>query len=107
MGGYALFVGDTADADVYDASLTKTTVSILSAARQPDAVTAGGYAFFAGGDESSTVDVCDASLTRTTLTALSEARNSMAAAAVGDYVLFAGGRNAASLYHDTVDVYTI
>ena len=53
------------------------------------------------------MDVCDASLTRTTLTALSEARNSMAAAAVGDYVLFAGGRNAASLYHDTVDVYTI
>ena len=42
-----------------------------------------------------------------TLTALSEARDSMAAAAVGDYVLFAGGRNAASLYHDTVDVYTI
>ena len=107
MGGYALFAGDTADADVYDASLTKTTVGILSAARQPDAVTAGGYAFFAGGDESSTVDVCDASLTRTTLAALSEARNSMAAAAVGDYVLFAGGRNAASLYHDTVDVYTI
>ena len=32
--------------DVYDASLTKTTVSILSAARQPNAVTAGGYAFF-------------------------------------------------------------
>ena len=77
MGGYALFAGDTADADVYDASLTKTTVSILSAARQPNAVTAGGYAFFAGGDESSTVDVCDASLTRTTLTALSEARDSM------------------------------
>lgn len=70
-------------------------------------MTAGGYAFFAGGDESGTVDVCDASLTRTTLTALSEARNSMAAAAVGDYVLFAGGRNTESLYHDTVDVYTI
>ena len=31
----------------------------------------------------------------------------MAAAAVGDYVLFAGGRNTESLYHDTVDVYTI
>ena len=28
-------------------------------------------------------------------------------AAVGDYVLFAGGRNTESLYHDTVDVYTI
>lgn len=70
-------------------------------------MTAGGYAFFAGGDESGTVDVCDASLTRTTLTALSEARNSMAAAAVGDYVLFAGGRNTESLYYDTVDVYTI
>jgi len=95
--------------DVYDASLTRTTATPLSVARLgASAVSFGNYAMFGGGGnddgKSAIVDVYDKSLTRTTTTPLSAAR-STAAAAVGNYALFAGG------YIDgpcaIVDVYTL
>ena len=106
VGNYALFGGGysyagiatyLASVDAYDASLTRTTQTPLSVARQClSATTVGNYALFVGGVNSSTamvssVDAYDTSLTRSTPTALSEARQTLAAAAVGNYALFGGG----------------
>lgn len=93
--GVGNFVGNTS-CDVYNASLTKTTVTLLSVARiNMSAGTVGDYALFAGGGNNSpysdVVDACDTSLTRTTVTALDYPRRELSSATVGDYLLFAGG----------------
>lgn len=93
--GVGSFVGNTS-CDVYNASLTKTTVTLLSVARvYMSAGTVGDYALFAGGGSNSpysdVVDACDTSLTRTTVTALDYPRRNLSSATVGDYLLFAGG----------------
>lgn len=118
VGGYALFAGgeeeiigagglatsrrsDTVDA--YNGSLTRSTPTALSQARERLAgASVGNYAVFAGGGEGAndfnTVDAYNASLTRTTPTELSVARSYLAGASVGNFALFAGGG-------DTVDAY--
>lgn len=100
--------------DAYNASLTRTTATPLSVARQGlTAITLGNHALFVGGRSGDTsfgtVDVYDASLTRTTATELSEYRYDSAAAVVGSYALFAGGRRKqGSVFvfaRDAVDAY--
>ena len=94
--------------DAYNASLTRTTPTALSTARDSLAgASAGDYALFGGGyannSISDVVDAYNASLTRTTPTALSAARQNLAGASVGDYTLFAGGY--ASDNSSAVDAY--
>ena len=47
----------------------------------------------------------DGELVRSPSTALSRARQNLAGASVGNYVLFAGGDDGSSSYHNTVDAY--
>ena len=127
VGNYAIFAGGDAYAstgsyytnkvDAYDTSLTKTSASELSSACvRIGATSLGGYALFAGGvyyDDYdyfdglfyATVDAYDESLTKTVQNNLSVARYGAMATTVGDYALFAGGYNGASV--DAVDVFTI
>ena len=111
QSGYALFGGgynnsdSSAVVDAYDQTLTRVTPpDPLSQKRLDPAATAiatagGGYALFAGGRSSGsfagylTVDAYDTSLTRTMPAGLSQARSFLAAATVGNYALFGGGRN--------------
>ena len=132
-GGYALFAGGYsvyenkypayyAVADAYDGSLTRTTPTALSAARENLAgATVGGYALFAGGYEyhssswgtslsySTAVDAYDGSLVHSTPAALSLGRRELAGATVSGYALFAGGRyedaSEADAYSAVVDAY--
>ncbi len=71
----------------------------------------GNLAFFAGGsyadeNNSDVVDIYNAETDTWTTTTLSVARGSLAATAVGDMVIFAGG-GAAGGYSDVVDIFTI
>ena len=108
IGDYALFAGGetsegfSAVVDAYDKSLTRTTQTALSTARSElAATTIGDYALFAGGQKaedqngfvtSSTVDVYNKSLTLTSMIQLSVLRSELAAATIGGYALFAGGK---------------
>ena len=117
VGGYAVFAGgrnaaeysgrtDYATVDAYNASLTRTTPTGLSVARSGmGATSVGGYALFGGGvvetldlmgnnsiKNFATVDVYTEYLTKSTGQSLPSARYYLAAAAIGDYALFAGGR---------------
>lgn len=131
VGNYAIIAGKNpyssdevgAVSEVYDASLTHSVTSALSVDKEMFASgTVGNYALFGGGYGGgpysgqksilSTVDAFDDSLTRTTPTALSVARCSLAAATIGNFLLFAGGEDSSGGYAssgklDTVDVYTI
>lgn len=128
VGDYALFGGGRSHTsqespgrmgtfyttvDAYNASLTRTTPTVLSQGRSDlAATTVGDFAIFGGGlngqTSYATVDAYDASLTRTTPTALSQARDFLAATTVGDFALFAGGglQGGANSAYTTVDVYT-
>lgn len=104
-GNYTYMNGAVA----YNSSLTKTNVSNLSSARaNPCGGTVGGYALFAGGDNSynndldTTVDAYNSSLTRTTATKLSKGRWIWNSAKVGDYLIFPGGGSSGS---DIVEAY--
>ena len=129
IGNHALFAGgshynpDTetttyySTVDAFDASLTRTTASSLSAKRSDLGATAvGDYALFAGGygethtdisgrsHSYSTVDAYNKSLTRSTAPALSTNKADLAAAALSTYAVFGGGdKNGYAL--DTVDAY--
>ena len=120
VGDYALFGGGSFDnyvsgrqsfdtVDAYNTSLTRSTPTALSQARDDLAATSvGNYALFGGGwagSGSSTVDAYNLSLTRSTPTPLSEARSILAATSVGNYALFGGGW--AGSDSSTVDAYTI
>lgn len=128
---YALFGGgrhySTDDSystvDAYNASLTRSTPTALSQARDYLAATSVRtyyvkltpigtwiyeyYALFGGGSNgsgySSTVDAYNLSLTRSTPTPLSEARGALAATSVGNLALFGGGYG--NSYSSTVDAY--
>jgi hypothetical protein len=97
--------------DAYDTSLTQSTPTALSVARDFLAgASVGNYALFAGGQSSSSsysnaVDAYDTSLTQSTPTALSVARGMLAGASVGNYALFAGGYGSSPTHKDTVDAY--
>ena len=89
--------------NVYDKSLTKTSVE-LSISRSHLASTAvGNYAFFGGGRDfdnanMDTIDVFDSSLTRTNPDALSTASNSYCAGSVHNYAIFFTSSGSCSVY---------
>ncbi len=95
-------VGDGTDAvDGYDSGYTKTSFSGLSSKKCCiGACTTANhrYAVFAGGgllygNASSTADIYDSNGNRSTGTSLSTASYDVKATTVGDYILFAGGKN--------------
>ena len=108
-GNYALFAGGisgtrsndttvTTVVDAYNASLTRTSATVLSEQNEDwTGVSFGTYALFGGGQNngveyySSTVNVYNSSLTRSVATPLSKARQSLGATSVGDFALFGGG----------------
>lgn len=112
-GGYGLVppgIGAHSDlVDIYDAGSGLWTVARLSEARSNlTAVSAGNKVFFAGGTTggfrqqdpttySNTVDIYDLNLGTWTSAHLSQARTNVAAAVIGDAVLFGGG-----VYSDSV-----
>lgn len=88
-----------------------STQFLSQARRGPAAVSAGGLAFFAGGEitgaSSAVLDIyVDANDTWST-DALSSARNLVAAAAIGNFVLFAGGALSSSTQSNVVDVFDL
>lgn len=122
IGEYVLFAGGItyymrgyasnaafSNVDAYSASLTRSRPTSLANARGfLSGATVGNYALFAGGwtypsktssdgtynyyTAYDTVDAYDSSLTKTTASSLSSAKFDMAAATIGNYALFAGGR---------------
>lgn len=113
---YALFGGGDEDGrvDAYSASLTLVIAANLAKPRYNLIATRNRfYALFAGGYNPSTaitysyeaVDAYDNALTRTSPKGLSAARGeNMAAAKVGSYALFAGGK-VGSTHYSGVDAY--
>lgn len=104
VGGYALFGGGYASEKdtsyrtemyAYNASLTRTNPTALSARRSElAAATVGGYALFSGGYYSSAmkdVDVYDENLVRTNPISHSVFFSGHVATTLGGYALFAGG----------------
>jgi hypothetical protein len=126
IGNYALFGGgygplnsteyvlDTIDA--FDTSLSRSVPTGLSQARETlTAASNSNYALFGGGTarnpngsslKTDRVDAFNALLTRSIPTVLSEARYNLAAANVGDYVLFGGGIPADGM-SNVVDTYNV
>jgi hypothetical protein len=104
-GNKIFFVGNpgspSATIDIYDVMTDVWTTSQLSIGRtQMATVTAGNKIFFAGGGwydaggdihPSKRIDILDLSTNTWSIDSLSEARYDLAAAAVGDKVIFAGG----------------
>lgn len=112
VGGYVLFgAGGNAVLDPYDENLTRLTaitIDELGSATMGWGTMAGsigGYALFAGSRVSSKVIAVDENLTVTSATNLINTRSHGASANVGDYLLFAGGRNGNSGYINTVETY--
>ena len=125
VGNYALFAGgyasttDYSVVEVYNKSLTKSSVitdAITNARQDMGTTTVGDYALFAGGHytnskgsatRSNVVDAYSSSLVKSTPTALSAVRQNISATTVGNYALFAGGRNSSSSINDSVCVNTV
>ena len=127
VGGQVLFAGGIdlvaahADVDVYDSSLgapsdpaawTPATLSQARVLYGNGSATVGARAYFGGGGVSANpptlsdvVDIYDAATGAWTATALSSPRTQVAATALGNTVLFAGGVNASLAASDVVDVY--
>lgn len=134
IGDYALFGGGrtvyytsaanhsraSKKVDAYDEYLSKQTLDLNVARYGLAAAAAGDYAVFAGGayyqyDSSEaknvevftgSADVITKTLTKSSASALSSARSSLAAASIGDYALFAGGRGTSYYFKSTVDAYS-
>lgn len=128
VGNYALFGGgtnrndsssliDSDVVDVYNNSLTRSTISPLSQRRRSmGATTIGDYALFGGGSNYNTsvfysiVDTYDNSLVKNTISPLSQARCLLAATTVDNYALFGGGYNtdiSSGSTLNTMDVYDV
>ena len=125
VGNYALFAGgmtltasyevlscDTVDA--YNTSLTRSTPTALSVARDSLAATQlGDYALFGLGEDAATgeamsvVDAYDSSLVRSTPAALTGRGANPASATVGNYALFSGGSPDFINGSSMVEAYTI
>lgn len=108
---HAIITGGTnsTQADVYNTSLTHSTTTGLDNTSYYAASTSiDGNAMFGGGTGSdtwsntgagrSTVYIYDDSIVMTKPTALEGARKGIAATALGDYVIFAGGANNSTVY---------
>ena len=120
IGNHALFAGGEASSglvaiiDAYDEALTRSNPTPLSENRSlPAGAVVGNYAIFAGGYPnpagqgryySDVVDAYDTSLTRTVAAVLSIARRNIAATAIGNYALFAGGYCKNGSYDATASV---
>ncbi len=122
-GNYVLFAGGisagselTDTVDAYDLFLTRTTpMSGLSSGKHSmAAATLSDYAVIAGGSNSTSVsvsgtpsnvlDVYDPYLTKTTPDPLQTGRYNFAAAAIGNFALFGGGKSFGDP-HSTVEAY--
>ena len=93
--------------NAYDTSLTKRSVTVPNRnSEEMAAASSENYAIFADRDF---VVAYNDSLTCSMTTPLSDGRVNGAAAAIGNYVLFAGGLNSSgdTSKKDIVDVYTI
>jgi hypothetical protein len=106
----------SARVDIYDI-ITKTwTIAQLSVPRYGiTAVVVGNKILFAGGESGelgdalyqfhSEVDIYDAAANSWSVSSMSEPQHSMAAAALGDKVFFAGGNTASTAYTNKVEIY--
>ena len=113
---YAIFAGGrnstgySSTVDAYNVSLTRSTPSNLSGAREFLAASrTSGYAFFGGGRNSgyfSVVDLYDESFLRYSAPNFIESKGDLAATNIGYYVLFGGGLNSTE-YSSTVEHYTV
>lgn len=103
-GGYAGTSPGLSTVDCYSEALERSTLTSLSVAGDKTGGSVGNYAVFVG---NSSADAYDASKTKvSSVPALSVARTRLAAAAIGDYVLFGGGYiSASSAASATVDAY--
>jgi hypothetical protein len=100
-GGYISSDNHTSRVDIYDAGSNTWSIAELSEARiNPAGVSLGNKIYFGGGcpldgglaeTPSSRVDVYDATTNTWSTAELSEARTSLAAASLGNKILFAGG----------------
>lgn len=117
IGDYALFVGgryksgetprNITSVVPFNTSLTRQSspFSLSKAREQIVSTTIGDYAIFAGGYvlaassdvgttvTSNVVDACNASLTKLSISSMTTARDYHSAVTIGDYAMFAGGRN--------------
>lgn len=103
-----LFIGQSA-VDAYNTSLVKSTASAPSASGQPTGASIDDVAIVGGfGATTPAVNSYNKDLVRSLLSDFSQGQSSCAAAAVGKYILFAGGR-ATSSYTTTgvVQVYKV
>lgn len=105
---YCIFTS-SATTNVYDSSLTRTTLDPLPSFASGAATTAEKYAIFCNNNISFAFD---SSLTRTTPASLQIPRGNMFAANVGQYALFAGGTkkgasisNPSNYYSNVVEAY--
>lgn len=108
IGSYCIFTSNETT-NVYDSNLTRTILDPIPSFVIGSAATAGLYAIFCYNDIACAFD---SALTRTTPVSLQTPRNNMAAAAVGQYVLFAGGTkkgasiiNPSNYYSNVVEAY--
>jgi hypothetical protein len=100
-GGYLSSDNETSRVDIYDAGTNTWSTAELSEARiNPAAASAGNKIYFGGGapldggiqaTASGRVDVYDGATGTWSTTELSEARTSLAAASIGNKIMFAGG----------------
>ena len=106
--------GDTAAVDIYDTADNAWSTAGLSQARYDLAAAAANGKVFLGGGEvftypstysaSQVVDIYDAGSNQWSTAALSQGRYDLAAASVGNTVLFAGGFNSSGLPSAAVNV---
>lgn len=109
VGKYAVFTGDSATTDVYDTSLTLSTLDVGLGETYISATNLDGYAIFAGDntdDDVVTNVAYDESLTVTYPSGIDIPRSHMQAASVGNYAIFAGGYYFYSTYREAY-VYTV
>lgn len=121
MGGSSddYTLGTTATGDIFNSSFLRYTAQLSGAKRELGASSNKKYAIFASGlltDEggnsarpTDTVDAFDNNLIRYTPSSLSVLRARVCGGSIGDYALFAGGRNYVSstgdVFYDTIDAY--
>ena len=115
VGNYALFAGGTFvyvnsnfnTVDAYNSSLVRVAATALSVSRNGIlSTTVGNYALFGGGYGNNgpdsqnrifdVVDVYNETLSRFSIDAFNNKTADYAAATIGNYALFAGGRNDAN-----------
>ena len=114
-GGFGTDWSSCSIVSAFDGNLTAMPITYLAEPKDGiGSVGLGDYAIFAGGEDyddyamsgtpKSSVDLFDANLVRTAGTPISKARHRIAAAAVGDCAIFAGGTADSYNYGGLTDV---